>query len=254
MLPSASCPVCESPSRPYDVVDLNKSCEEQRGKFLPLAGVPIYYYLCQSCGFCFAPEFSSWPLEEFESKIYTDAYITVDPDYLENRPRDNAQLLTQLFGVSRTSIRHLDYGGGNGLLSKLLVDSGWESSSYDPFVDRQVQINDLGKFDLISAFEVFEHVPTPSRLIGDLASLIKDDGLVIFTTLISEGNIDPAKRLSWWYASPRNGHVSLYTANSLALLGAKKGFQYASFSNLPDLLHVYFRNIPHWAQSVAGGK
>ena len=66
------CSVCNGACSLLDVVDFNKSCEEVRGKFLGLAGIPVYYALCGKCGFCFAPELSTWKLEEFEERIYND--------------------------------------------------------------------------------------------------------------------------------------------------------------------------------------
>ena len=55
-------------------------------------------------------------------------------------------MLHQLLGNAR--VTHLDYGGGSGLLSDRLRDKGWDSRSYDPFVQRDVQIDDLGAYDL----------------------------------------------------------------------------------------------------------
>lgn len=91
--PELICPVCGGNSTPFDVVDFNKCCEEPKGKFLPLAGVPIYYYRCGGCGFCFAPEIARWSLAEFEERIYNDDYALVDPDYIGQRPQANAASL-----------------------------------------------------------------------------------------------------------------------------------------------------------------
>ena len=241
------CPICEGTCFQLDVVDFNKSCEESRGKHLPLAGVPIYYSLCEQCGFCFAPEFSQWQLEDFEKKIYNSEYVQVDPDYLDVRPRANANSLIGAFGDRGTRIQHLDYGGGSGLLSEILRKSAWKSTSYDPFVDRGISLENLGKFDLITAYEVFEHVPDVRQLISNLSSLLAQDGVVLFSTLLSDGNLGPRQRISWWYASPRNGHISLFSRKSLTVLGAKKGFHFASFS--PGF-HVFWRNVPPWAKHI----
>lgn len=238
------CPICAGAATAFDVVDFNKSCVEGSGTFLPLCGVPIYYFLCQQCGFCFAPEMHRWKSEEFAKKVYNDEYVMVDPDWIETRPRGNAQHLAKIFGAASAEIRHLDYGGGLGLLSDLLQGEGWQSTSYDPYVDVDIGIHDFGKFDLITSFEVFEHVPDATRLIGDLASLLDDDGMIYFSTLLSDGQIVPGQRLAWWYAAPRNGHISLYTQKSLAVLGAREGLQFGSFT--PNL-HAFWRRVPSWA-------
>lgn len=241
------CSVCGGACSLHDVVDFNKSCEEARGKFLSLAGIPVYYALCSKCGFCFAPELMTWKLEEFEERIYNDEYVLIDPDYIEARPRANANSLISMFGDRAHSIKHLDYGGGNGLLVKLMRESNWQSVSYDPFIDRNVGVEQLGKFDLITAYEVFEHVPDVQKLMSNLRSLLSLNGLVLFSTLLSDGNIQPNQRINWQYASPRNGHISLFSRNSLAILAQNNGFNLGSFS---VGYHVFFTKVPPWADHI----
>jgi SAM-dependent methyltransferase len=241
------CPVCGGSCSLLDVVDFNKSCEELRGKFLSLAGIPVYYAYCSNCGFCFTPELYVWTLGEFEERIYNDEYVLVDPDYIESRPIGNAANLLSMFNNYTPSIRHLDYGGGNGLLVEIMKESNWESVSYDPFVDRNINIEQLGKFELITAFEVFEHVPDVQGLVSNLRSLLSPNGLILFSTLLSDGNIHPNQRISWWYASPRNGHISLHSRNSLAILAQDYGFNFASFS---QGFHAFFTNVPTWAAHI----
>ncbi len=242
----ATCPVCGTATSLLDAVDLNKSCEEARGRFLPVAGVPIQYYLCDQCGFCLAPEMYRWSIEDFSARIYNDDYKLVDPDYLDARPRANAHMLASMFANHLLDIRHLDYGGGNGVLSAELFAAGWNSLSYDPFVDGTWR-NDLGTFNLVTSFEVFEHVPDVRHLISTLSSLVDDDGMVLFSTLLSDGNVARNQRLQWWYASPRNGHISLFSRRSLALLGQMEGFELVSFS--PNL-HAFWRRVPSWAADI----
>jgi SAM-dependent methyltransferase len=238
------CPVCGGLCLLLDKVDFNKSCIEPQGELRLVPGLSIAYVICSKCGFCFAPEFANWSPDEFSEKIYNDQYVLVDPDYVEARPRGNADSLLSLFGGSAGKIRHLDYGSGAGELVKILARAGWNSTSYDPFVDRDVRIEDLGRFDLITAFEVFEHVPDVQQLVRNLQSLLNPDGVVFFSTLLSNGNIQLGKKLTWWYASPRNGHISLFSRNSLDMLGSGAGFNFGSFS--PGV-HVFFTKVPDWA-------
>lgn len=241
------CPVCGRESTLLDVVDLNKSCEEPNGKFLALSGIPVYYALCGNCNFCFAPEICAWPLEEFEEKIYNNEYIFVDPDYIEARPIANAQAMISIFGKLPHEIKHLDYGGGNGALAKELEKSGWNSTSYDPFVDKGTRIDQLGKFDLITAFEVFEHVPDVHKLMSNLRTLLAANGMILFTTLTTDGEIHSNQRINWWYASPRNGHISLFSKKSLAILAQNNDLNFGSFS---AGFHVFFTEVPNWAAHV----
>jgi SAM-dependent methyltransferase len=241
---AVACPVCDGACAALPPVDFNKSCEELRGKMLPRSGISVRYLACTDCGFCFAPDLHRWSHEELAGKVYNDAYTAIDPDWEDVRPRNNAHVLSEAFGDRPPPIRHLDYGGGNGLLARILAAKGWSSLSYDPYVDRGMRLADLGKFDLVTAFEVFEHVQDVQALVADLAALLVEDGVVLFSTLISDGNIVPGQPLTWWYAAPRNGHISLYSSRSLAFLGAAAGF---SFGSLQDNLHAFWKSVPPWA-------
>jgi SAM-dependent methyltransferase len=240
------CPICDGTCGFLGDVDFNKSCEERRGKFLPPAGVSVAYFLCDRCGFCFAPEFARWRPEDFASRIYNKDYPQVDPDYFEVRPRVNAEMLVSMCGERVRGIRHLDYGGGLGLLSELLREAGWQSTSYDRR-ENDVRAELAGGFDLVTAFEVFEHAADVRQLVADIASLLAPDGIVLFSTLVSDGHLAPGQRMDWWYASPRNGHVSLFTRDSLVTLGASEGFTCGSFS---EDLHAYWKKVPPWASHM----
>lgn len=244
---SINCPICNGQTKYIDVVDFNKNCVEIRGKFLPLSGIPIYYTQCQDCLFAFAPEFLAWSEMDFLEKIYNDEYIEIDPDYLENRPRANSQLLSKLFGDKKEFISHLDYGGGSGKLSSTLRSEGWLSKSYDPFPKSDVTMESLGKFNLISAFEVFEHVPDVNSLMHNLIALMSENCFIIFSTLTLEGNISKNGRITWWYASPRNGHISLFTKKSLSIIASKYGLNFGSFN---DGLHCFFNQAPNWSRHL----
>jgi tetratricopeptide (TPR) repeat protein/SAM-dependent methyltransferase len=241
------CPVCASKTRLFDVVDFNKSCEEGNGLHLPLAGVAVYYARCDGCGFCFAPEMCAWSQAEFSEKVYNADYAQVDPDYLEHRPLTNAGQLQLLSGGKPPALRHLDYGGGNGLLSRTLQAAGWNSASYDPFANPDVVSSSLGRFELITAFEVFEHVPDPQALLLVLKDLLAADGAVYFSTLLSDGEIIGGGKLNWWYAAPRNGHISLYTRESLSTLGRRYGLKFLSLS---PVSHLFISGTPKWAAEV----
>src|SRR5579859_8068197 len=107
------CPICDGDCSLLDTVDFNKSClvtlaalrpelakvhEADIQRFAQPSGVPVEYYLCGDCGFCYAPEICKWTDEDFRQKIYNADYGAVDPEYHEARPRENAGLLLRLFG------------------------------------------------------------------------------------------------------------------------------------------------------------
>jgi SAM-dependent methyltransferase len=244
---TASCPVCHGTCTALDAVDFSKSCMEIHGRFLPPSGVPVHYFLCAECGYCHAPEFRDWPAAAFAAKIYNAGYAEVDPDYAETRPRANADNLLAMFGERGTGIRHLDFGGGSGVLSGLLRTAGWQSVCHDPFVPQNVRIAGDARFNLITAFEVFEHVPRPDQLMTELRALLDPDGVVLFSTLLSDGQLAPGRPPAWWYAAPRNGHVSLFSSKSLERLAAGAGFSFGSFSGG---FHAFWAGVPAWARHL----
>ena len=209
--PTYLCPICDSQSQMIDVVDFSKNCEENKGIFLPLSGIPIYYFMCDGCNFTFSPAFWNWNEQDFLDCIYNEQYIEIDPDYVETRPLANASFLQNIFPNQKGLINHIDYGGGNGVMSSLLKQNSWISKSYDPFPKSTTSIDELGKFNLITAFEVFEHVPNPNELMDNLTKLMDESCLILFSTLISDRDIKLNSRINWWYCSPRNGHISLYS-------------------------------------------
>lgn len=241
------CPICDSASHMLDVVDFNKNCEENKGVFLPLSGVPVYYFMCEGCNFTFSPAFWNWSEQDFLDCIYNDNYIDIDPDYVEARPLANASALQQIFPSQKKLINHMDYGGGNGVMSNTLSQHGWNSKSYDPFPRNNNLIDELGKFNLITAFEVFEHVPNPNELMENLTKLMDESCIILFSTLISDNEIKLNSRLNWWYCSPRNGHISLYSKKSLLELGRKFNLNFGSFS---DGFHCFFKKNPTWAKHL----
>jgi hypothetical protein len=181
MLENLPCSVCDGDCFPLDVIDFNRSGgAESRGQYRPLSGIPIYYYLCDKCGFCFAPEFRKWSSKDFAEKIYDEEYVEVDPNHVKARPEKNALALADMFKGKEEYIKHLDYGGGNGLLTSLVTRSGWNSLSFDPYITRDNDLSKLDRFNLISAFEVFEHVPDVNNLMSQLNLLRKTMALYYF--------------------------------------------------------------------------
>lgn len=236
------CKVCRENSYLVGVVDFNKHCPAAPGFVLGQSGVPVYYRQCRSCGLVFTQHCDEWSPADFAADIYNDQYHTVDPDYVEARPRANATLLNSIFGAHREQLTCLDYGGGNGRLCELLRGFGFRhAQTFDPFDANATR--PTGRSQLLTCFEVLEHVPWPHRTVADMAACIDKDGIAFFSTLVLPAEF-PKLGLAWWYVAPRNGHITLYTRDGLAKLWAHHGFR---FGSLNDNLHVAFREVPAFA-------
>ena len=114
--------------------------------------------------------------------------------------------------------------------------------TYDPFVPGHAD-QPAGRFDCVVSFEVVEHSTDPAQSFADMNDSLIDPGLILFSTLLQPGDID-RQGLNWWYAGPRNGHVSLYSRASLAKVVRRFGLKLGSFN---ESMHVLYREIPHFA-------
>jgi 2-polyprenyl-6-hydroxyphenyl methylase/3-demethylubiquinone-9 3-methyltransferase len=241
----AVCKCCGGKAPIYGLVDFHKNCEQRRVPVLKLSGIPIYYHRCLSCKFVFTAAFDAFTNQDFAERIYNADYRLVDPDYDRVRPVELAKILNRLFPNPRPN-RVLDYGAGTGLLGDLLSAAGFpQVVAFDPFVDRH-STRPIGKFDLIICAEVMEHSTDPRRLIADLDEFLDTPGLVFLTTVVQPENLEEIG-LNWWYAAPRNGHVSLYSKLSLAILGKSLGFHVGSFD---EANHIIFRRMPEFAHHI----
>jgi 2-polyprenyl-6-hydroxyphenyl methylase/3-demethylubiquinone-9 3-methyltransferase len=225
------------------VVDFHKNCEAPRRKVLGLSGTPVYYHRCPACQFIFTTAFDHFTQEDFRTHIYNDAYRLVDPDYDGARARGNAAWLCGLFSRLKPP-RLLDYGGGEGLLIEVPRTAGFPHvETYDPFVPRHAT-RPRQRFECVVSFEVAEHSTDPRGTFEDINSLLADDGVVIFSTMIQPADIDRLG-LNWWYVAPRNGHVSLFSRASLLQVARPFGFSGVSFN---DNRHALYRTIPEFAR------
>ncbi len=242
----APCKICGAPAPLYGVVDFHRSCDIPDGKRLPLSSLPVYYRRCVACGFLFTDAFDDWSDTEFKTHIYNDGYLALDPDYVAKRPRSNADVIERLFGAHKAQIRVLDYGGGNDVLCSALRSAGYPVAvTYDPFT-AEYACRPEGTFDLVTCFETLEHMPDPLAGIAAMLASLAEPGLVLFSTLLQPPDFDRTG-VNWWYVGPRNGHVSLFSRNALALAWRRHGYQTASFN---DNLHLAFRTLPEFARHL----
>ncbi|MGH6883979.1 class I SAM-dependent methyltransferase [Hypericibacter sp.] len=250
--PETACKICAAVSPLFDVVDFHKICKERQGRSLHLSGRPVYYYRCPQCGFLFTRSFDQWQPEDFAKFIYNRDYPALDPDYAEARPRENAAHIQQLFGDRLRGLQLLDFGGGNGRFAAQLREAGCQAESFDPFATAvSSSMSGTGRrFDIVTAFEVFEHVADPVACLDAIDRLLAPDGLLLLSTLVTDGEDGKASigpRLNWWYAAPRNGHISLHSRHSLTRLLAKAGLNIASAN---QSFHMGFRDIPKFADHL----
>jgi 2-polyprenyl-6-hydroxyphenyl methylase/3-demethylubiquinone-9 3-methyltransferase len=224
------CKCCGGVARPAFQHDFSRSCA---GEVFPASGEPVVYDRCERCGFVFTTHFDDLLPAQMARKIYNEDYIRADPDFAGARPAYFAELLTKLPKQVRAEMSVLDFGGGSGLLARLLAARGFaRTETYDPYFGETTPQSQC--YDLVSAFEVAEHAVDPLATFKSALAFAHRDGALLFSTLLQPGKLDP----DWWYIAPRNGHVSIYTERSLTALAGRLGFHVVMLTNG---LHVMYR-------------
>ena len=190
----------------------------------------VEYFRCEDCSFIFTNFLDTWSAEELKESIYNEDYIKYDPLYPRIRPQNNARFLTavleQTFPLGERP-KVLDYGAGNGLLSSL-VACDFPIENYDA-LNPDFNILPPGPVDVIFSAEVVEHMPFPKVFVDDWSACLAPSGCAIFSTKLQPDDIDVI-RGDWWYAGPRNGHVSLFSHKSLRKLCALAGLHFESLT------------------------
>lgn len=227
-----ACKCCGSSARLSGFVDFDRDCFGYNAKRGQVRGLPIAYYRCAACEFCFTDAFDQWSPEDFKAHIYNDEYALFDPNFAVQRPQNTSTLVQHL--IHNRSVRILDYGSGNGHTARLLREAGYANvTEYDPFHGDPVKPAQ-GGFDLVICIEVAEHVPDPLRLFAELNSCTAAHGIILLST--KDMAEVQGEWVNDWYVAPRNGHISFYSSRTLTLLGNSLNRSYRKLDGFRHLL------------------
>lgn len=126
----------------------------------------------------------------------------------------------------------LDFGGGLGILVRLMRDAGFDFRWSDRYATNELARGfEYSASDpacsAVTAFEVFEHVEDPVALVTEaLAAGRSRSRTLIFTTELHPG---PAPSPDWWYYARETGqHITFYSRRSLETLAARLGLRLVS--------------------------
>jgi hypothetical protein len=202
-----SCLICESRNELF-------------GTGLVLNKYDVRFFRCPACGFI-QTETPYW-LEE----AYSKAIASSDIGYVSRNvgmARITRALISLAFDSNR---RFVDYGGGYGMFVRLMRDAGFDFWRYDRrcenlfaqgFDLERLSPPENANFELLTAFEVFEHLVDPRQELRQMLALAPS---IFFSTVILP---DRAPAIgSWWYYVLAHGqHIAFYTVRSLEILATK---------------------------------
>ncbi|TGK24544.1 class I SAM-dependent methyltransferase [Leptospira yasudae] len=214
----------------------------------------VTYYKCQECELI-QSEIPFWLQEAYEKAI------SILDTGIFQRNNDNVKKLTvllteiqsQLFqsknrlkGFLKSRLpfqgKILDYGGGHGVLVRLLRDVGFDCYWYDKYATNDFaggfEFGANENYDIVLAFELFEHFENPKESVNEILALAKPK-ILIFSTLLY-GNTTPPK--DWWYYAFEAGqHIAFYNTKTLQKIASLHG--YYAFSLVEDLHFLVRKDV-----------
>ena len=212
-----------------------KICQGETSLFYTTQVLQKYsadYYTCNHCGFIQTSE-PVWLKEAYNSAITNLDIGLIDRNlYLrEHIPK----IIDNCFPKAKIMI---DYGGGYGLFVRLMRDMGYNFFRQDIYCENifsnyfDVSDTNYKSFDLLTAFEVFEHFNHP---MGEIEKMFQYSEHIIFTTQLIPDKLEDFK--NWWYVSPLTGqHIAFYSLKSLEFIAKK--FNKNLYSNGSNL-HIF---------------
>lgn len=197
-----------------------------------LAKYDVKYYRCNETGFIQTEE-PYW-LDE----AYSSAIVSLDvgiADRNEKMVADTQKILLKYF---RDKNKFLDFGGGYGQFVRMMRDRGFNFYLFDEYAENlyarffSLTAEEFAKnrFDLITAFEVFEHMTDP---VATFERLSRSADSILFSTELCPDQTFTSPD-DWWYFVPEIGqHIAFHTKASLEKIGNKFGYTlYTNNANL----------------------
>ena len=194
----------------------------------------VRYYRCLDTGFI-QTEDPYWLQEAYSSAI---TKLDVGMVMRNEQLREQAQNFIMRF-LNQNGI-FLDFAGGYGLFTRMMRDRGFNFFHHDQYCQNifaeYFELADAGQadgFELVTAFEVFEHMEKPMEEIRNITTF--SDHL-LFTT-----HLQPQRSLTdWWYLAPETGqHIAFHTYKSLEYLATELGYNF--YSNGVSI-HLFCKN------------
>ena len=178
----------------------------------------VRYYRCPACD-----------LMQTEPPYWLDeAYARTGPS-LDTGAIERTQLNTDLvravaavLGV-RPGQPCLDFGAGPGILVRAMRDAGFDFRWQDRYATNLFAQGFEGPafapYRLVTAFEVWEHLPDAGPALADFFAPRHD--FLLVSTFLHTGHRD-----GWWYYVPEGGqHVAFFSRRTMEYVGERFGYE-----------------------------
>ena len=217
----------------------------------PINGLPArlycrkgsaFYYIEPSSGTIFQAEMPSvsamkqYADDEYSSGVYREYAKSRDLKIATARPR--------LDGIKQrtTGKRLLDVGCGTGFFMEAAAEAGFEvrgvefsavaiSLARQDIRERivrgdvnQLLRNETEKFDVVTAFDIIEHVQNPANFLQELREILQPGGVLAISSPDTGHVLRYLMGAKWPMLQPLQ-HTVLFSQRSIAALLERSGFQ-----------------------------
>ena len=200
----------------------------------------VQYYRCVETGFIQTAD------PYWLSEAYSDAITALDLGLIARNLAATRTASAVIDGWLNRRAQYVDYGGGYGMFVRMMRDRGYDYYRVDPHCQNLFakgfdwQPADRGRAELLTAWEVFEHLPQPME---SLRAMLEISDTILFSTLLVPTET-PRSADDWWYFIPETGqHVSLFTGRALEHVAKALNLRYLSDGTATHILTS--REIPN---------
>lgn len=206
-------------------------------------GTEIYVEKCVVCGLIFQNPRPLDPNQFYEEDYYSGkASYSYSRNSDEDLPMWDARLSNIEVAIKkRSNNRILDIGCATGDLLLAASKRGWECWGVDvsshavkeasrkvknaKILTGEIFDCDLPEnyFDVITLFEVLEHIANPIALLQKINSLLAPGGIIVIQTSNVNSFKGKIQGKNFYYFEP--GHLIYYSVNTLRFLLKKTGFK-----------------------------
>jgi 2-polyprenyl-3-methyl-5-hydroxy-6-metoxy-1,4-benzoquinol methylase len=167
---------------------------------------------------------------------------------LERSTKKTLQNISSLTDQKLSQLKLLDVGCSNGAFIFMANRLGVQCEGIEPAKEAALAAQKAGlqvhhgyleesnlqkeSYDIITLFEVIEHLKKPVGLLNECKKLLKKNGILVIRTANSDSWTSRLLKGKWHYfnISRHGGHISFFCKKSMTVLGNKTGFSIARFN------------------------
>jgi SAM-dependent methyltransferase len=199
----------------------------------------LTYVRCQECDLVYANTRPSEAAMASRLEMWGEKYSASD-EYLRDRVRSQ-RVRVRLLRTYCRSGSLLDFGSGDGSFLRAAMDAGYRAEGVEKAVAaakfarshfgasiRASAIEDASlesrMFDVITMWDVLEHLLDPVHVVKGLGSRLAKDGCLVVLTPHSRGFSSRVRGPAWWVFGPHD-HVCLFSTRTVEYLLQRSGLR-----------------------------